>query len=359
MMEPELIIRKEGHAGRITLNRPKALNALTHTICLETMKALDSWAGDPDIRLVILDGAGERAFCAGGDIAQVYRAGTTGDFSLGRDFWRDEYRMNARLARYEKPIVSLMHGFVMGGGVGYGCHVGHRVVCETTQMAMPECGIGLIPDVGGTHLLARAPGRLGLHLGLTGARFGAGDAIHIGFADHFVALGDWPALIADLAESGDISKLAPHAAPAPDAPLAALRAEIDTAYDDAGAARDNAVARVALALRQIEALEGDWAEAAARAITRNSPLSMASTLAMLRAHGPEGGLRAALKREYRWTWRSMEDGDFLEGVRAQIIDKDRNPRWRHDRIDDLTLVEVEAMLAPLGANELTFEEDEA
>ncbi|MCC5972286.1 MAG: enoyl-CoA hydratase/isomerase family protein [Pararhodobacter sp.] len=358
-MEPEVIIRKEGAAGRITLNRPKALNALTHGICLETLKALDAWADDPDVRLLIIDGAGERAFCAGGDIAQVYHAGRAGNFALGRDFWRDEYVMNARLAEYGKPIVSLMHGFVMGGGVGYGCHVSHRVVSESTQMAMPECGIGLIPDVGGTHLLAHAPGYLGMHLGLTGARFGAGDAIHAGFADHHVPEADWPALIADLVATGDAGRVAAHAQAAPDAPLSALRPEIDIAYSDSGAARDNPVAYVALIRAQLQALEIDWAQAAAKAIARNSPLSMASTVAMLNALGPDGGLRNALRQEFRWTWRSMDNGDFLEGVRAQIIDKDRNPRWRHDLPEDLTLIEVQAMLASLGADELNFEEGEA
>ena len=358
-MEAEVIIRKEGAAGRITLNRPKALNALTHGICLETLKALDSWADDPDVALVLIDAAGERAFCAGGDIAQVYHAGREGNFALGRDFWRDEYVMNARLAEYGKPIVSLMHGFVMGGGVGFGCHVSHRVVGESTQMAMPECGIGLIPDVGGTHLLARAPGWLGMHLGLTGARFGAGDAIAAGFADHFIPEASWPALIDDLVRTGDAGLVPAAARPAPEAPMTALRPEIDTAYNDSGAARDNGVAYVVLVARQLAALESDWAQAAARAIARNSPLSMASTAAMLRRLGPEGGLRAALMQEFRWTWRSMDKGDFLEGVRAQIIDKDRSPRWRHAGPEALTLIEVEAMLAPLGADELTFEEGKA
>ena len=358
-METEVIIRKEGAVGRITLNRPKALNALTHGICLETLKALDSWADDPDVALVLIDAAGERAFCAGGDIAQVYHAGREGNFALGRDFWRDEYVMNARLAEYGKPIVSLMHGFVMGGGVGFGCHVSHRVVGESTQMAMPECGIGLIPDVGGTHLLARAPGWLGMHLGLTGARFGAGDAIAAGFADHFIPEAAWPALIDDLVRTGDAGLVPAAAHPAPEAPMTALRPEIDTAYNDSGAARDNGVAYVVLVARQLAALESDWAQAAARAIARNSPLSMASTAAMLRRLGPEGGLRAALMQEFRWTWRSMDKGDFLEGVRAQIIDKDRSPRWRHAGPEALTLIEVEAMLAPLGADELTFEEGKA
>ena len=354
MMEAEIIIRKEGAAGRLTLNRPKALNALTHGICLETLKALDAWADDPEVKVLVIDAAGERAFCAGGDIAQIHEAGREGRFAQGRDFWRDEYVMNARLAAYPKPIVSLMQGFVMGGGVGYGCHVSHRVVGESTQMAMPECGIGLIPDVGGTHLLARAPGRLGLHLGLTGARFGPGDALHTGFADHFIPEGEWPALIADLVARGDAGLVAARARPAPAGELALLQPEIDALYDAPG---DYGAAYVAGLLDRLAQTQADWAQAASRAISRNSPLSMASTAELIRALAPGDGIREALRQEFRWTWRSMDQGDFLEGVRAQIIDKDRNPRWKHDAVSAPRPGEVAAMLAPLGADELTFEEE--
>ncbi|MFN3953067.1 MAG: enoyl-CoA hydratase/isomerase family protein [Pararhodobacter sp.] len=350
----EALIRIQGAAGRITLNRPRALNALTHDICLATEAALNAWADDPAVKLVILDGAGERAFCAGGDIAQVYHAGRAGDYALGRNFWRDEYRMNALLAAYPKPVVSLMHGFVMGGGVGYGCHVRHRVVGESTQMAMPECGIGLIPDVGGTLLLARAPGRLGLHLGLTGARFGAGDAIHAGFADHFIPEADWPALVQALAASGDTALLAARAQPAPAAPLAAAQGVIDALYD---APDNHGAACVASVLERLAQSKEDWAEAAHKAILRNSPLSMASTAELIRALDHQDGIQTALTQEFRWTWRSMDHGDFLEGVRAQIIDKDRSPRWKHAAPGDPTAAEVAAMLAPLGVNELTFEEE--
>ncbi|MCC5989819.1 MAG: enoyl-CoA hydratase/isomerase family protein [Pararhodobacter sp.] len=334
----EVDIRIEGAAGRITLNRPRALNALTHEICLAVEAALDGWAGDDAVKLVIIDGASDRAFCAGGDIAQVYHAGKAGDFSLGRDFWRDEYRMNVKLARWAKPIVSFLHGFVMGGGVGLGCHVRHRVVGESTQMAMPECGIGLIPDVGGTLLLSRAPGQLGPYLGLTGARMGPGDAIHAGFADAFIPEAEWEGVKARLCESGDIAALPRHAAP--ESALAGAQGQIDALFS--GATIPDMLA----------ALKADGCELAAgtlKAIGRNSPLSMASTLAMLRP-GP-GDIVAAVRQEFRWTWRSMDKGDFLEGVRAQIIDKDRNPRWRHDGPAAVSAAELAAMLAPLGKDE--------
>ena len=333
----ELLIRIEGRAGRLTLNRPAALNALTHAMCLQTEAALNAWRDDPAVAVVILDATGERAFCAGGDIAQVTAAGKAGDYAMGREFWRDEYRMNLLLSQYPKPIVSFLGGFVMGGGVGYGCHIRHRVVGESTQMAMPECGIGMIPDVGGTWLLGRAPGNLGLYLALTAARMGPGDAIHAGFADAFVPEAEWPGLKAALCETGQVA-LPRH--PAPASPLAEAQAQIDALF-----AGDS----IPAILRALESDASPLAGSALKALRRNAPLSMACALAMLRP--APASLRAALEQEFRWTWRSMSHGDFIEGVRAQILDKDRNPRWQHARAEDVTLAEVAAMLAPLGADE--------
>ncbi len=352
-MEPELIVRTEGRAGRLTLNRPKALNALTHAQCVETTAALTRWRDDPSVALVILDAAGDRAFCAGGDIAYMYEQGRAGNFDAGRAFWRDEYRMNAALAEYPKPVVSFLHGFVMGGGVGYGCHASHRVVAEDTQISMPECGIGLVPDVGGSRLLARAPGRLGLHLGLTGARIGPGDAIFAGFADHFIPRAEWPALVSRLCETGDAEGIAAGAQPAPESPLVAAT-DLLAAYEAPG----SGAAQVAAIMARLEATEGAGEAQALKALRRNSPLSLACASAMIGALGPDATIRDALRAEFRWVWRSMERGDFLEGIRAAIIDKDRSPRWRHESIKAVTEAEVAAMLAPLGAAELTFDIEE-
>ncbi|MDE3079212.1 MAG: enoyl-CoA hydratase/isomerase family protein [Paracoccaceae bacterium] len=338
-------IRIEGRAGRITLTRPQALNALTHEMCREIDAALIGWADDPAVALVIIDAEGPRAFCAGGDIAAVYRAGITGSDAEARAFWREEYVMNARLGAYPKPVVALMQGFVMGGGVGVGCHGHPRVVGETAQLAMPECGIGLIPDVGGTYLLARAPGHLGDYLGLTGHRMGPGDAILAGFADHFIPETDWPALIATLSETGDAAAVTRAAQTPPAAALAPHLAEIDRLF------AHESVPAIRAALAHAGT---DFAAATAKVLDRNSPLSMACTLAMVRAERPAPDLRRALEREFRYTARAVLQTDFLEGVRAAVIDKDRKPNWRITAPSD---DDVAALRAPLGPDTLTFPED--
>ncbi|MCM2562170.1 enoyl-CoA hydratase/isomerase family protein [Lutimaribacter sp. EGI FJ00015] len=344
----EIDIRTEGRAGRITLNRPKALNALTYDMAMALHAALRDWRHDDAVRVVVIDAAGDKAFCAGGDIADLYRSGTEGDFTYGRTFWADEYRMNAALFEFPKPVISLMQGFVMGGGVGVGCHGSHRVVGDSSQIAMPECGIGLVPDVGGSLLLARAPGRLGEYLGLTAARMGPGDAIVAGFADHYLPEDQWPALIARLCETGDAADVAAAALPTPQGTLAPQMDRINALFNE------GSLPAILAALR---ADDSELAASALKSITRNSPLSMAVTLEMLKRLRAGAGIRAALDMEYRFTWRAMEQADFLEGVRAAIIDKDRNPQWRHD-LDTVSPDDVAALLEPLGADALTFEEEE-
>ncbi|SDH97049.1 enoyl-CoA hydratase/isomerase family protein [Lutimaribacter saemankumensis] len=344
----DIDIRIEGCAGRITLNRPKALNALTYDMAMGIHAALRDWAGGDAVRLIVIDAAGDKAFCAGGDIADLYRTGTEGDFAYGRKFWADEYRMNAALFEFPKPVVSLMQGFTMGGGVGVGCHGSHRIVGDSSRIAMPECGIGLVPDVGGSMILARAPGRLGEYLGTSAARLGAADAILAGFADTYVPEGDWPALIAELCRTGDVAAVARAARSAPDGALVPQMAEIDRHF--AGASLNDVLA----SLRREESA---FTAATLKSLSRNSPLSMACTVAMVQRLRGTDGIRPALDMEYRYTWRAMEQADFLEGIRAAIIDKDRNPRWRHD-LDGVTPADVDAMLAPLGADALTFEEEE-
>lgn len=331
-------IRIEGAAGRITLNRPDALNAITYAMLGRIETALETWREDDRVRLVVIDAAGDRAFCAGGDIADMYTTARAGDFAYGRRFWADEYRLNAKVAEYPKPYVAFMHGYTMGGGVGVSCHGSHRIVGDSSRISMPECGIGLVPDVGGSWLLARAPGRIGDYLGTTGARMGPGDAIFAGFADTYIPEARWPALIAEIARSGSLAPLAAAAAPVPEARLAADREVIDACF------ASGSLAEIA---RALEAAEGDFAARARSALAGVSPLAAAVTIALIDRVRAARDVRAALELEYRATWRAAEEGDFIEGIRAAIIDKDRAPNWSIADLDAVPEARVAAMLAPI------------
>lgn len=334
----DLKIYKSGRAGHITFNRPKALNALSHQMALDLLGALNEWRDDPQVDLIIVTAEGEKAFCAGGDVVEVYRAGMAGNHQVGRDFFRDEYRMNATIADYPKPIAAFMQGFVMGGGVGVGGHASHRIVSDTTKIAMPESTIGLIPDVGGTWLLGRAPGRIGEYLGLTSERMGPGDAIQAGFADYYLPAAEWPALIADLEQSGDAARI--KGKTPPPAPLSSR---------DLSAFGERHVEDIVAALEKA----GD--EDTLKSLRRSSPLSMAAGLVMIRASRGDRHIQESLSREYRFTWRATEFSDFLEGVRAQIIDKDRKPQWSADASE----ANVSRILASLGEHELRWKEETA
>ncbi|UWR32111.1 enoyl-CoA hydratase/isomerase family protein [Sulfitobacter sp. W027] len=344
----DISIRKSGRAGRITLTRPKALNALSYDMCIAIEKAIDNWRNDPEVAVIVLDAVGEKAFCAGGDVAQLYETGKAGDFDFARRFWADEYRLNNKLHGYPKPVISFMQGFTMGGGVGIGCHGSHRVVGESSKIAMPECGIGLVPDVGGTLLLAQAPGRMGEYLGLTGARMGANDVLHAGFADYFIPEAKWPNLIAQLEENGDPFILDRAATTPPPSKLAEVQGEVDHLFNRESLSKINAALSMS---------DSDFAVGTLKTLRRNSPLSMACTLEMLRRlRGPGIGMVPALAQEYRFTARSLEKGDFIEGVRAAIIDKDRSPNWQHADWN-VPHTDIDAMLASLGDNELKLEEN--
>ena len=343
----DILIRTIGATGRITLTRPQALNAMTYEMCLAIEAALDRWRTEPDITQIVLDAEGDRAFCSGGDIAELYATGRQGDFAYGQKFWADEYRLNAKIFEYPKPVVSFLKGFTMGGGVGIGCHGSHRIVGNSSQIAMPECGIGLVPDVGGSLMLALAPGRLGEYLGITAARMTADDAILAGFADTYISEEHWPELITAL-EEGATPEILDQAAmaPAPGA-LREMRTEIDRHFGGES---------LADILTNLRMSDSDFAEDALRKMQRNSPLSMASTIEMIhRLRGPSLTIGKALDLEYRFTFRAMEHGDFLEGIRAAIIDKDRKPQWQFAD-QKVPASAVSKMLMPLGKYKLNLEE---
>jgi enoyl-CoA hydratase/carnithine racemase len=271
-----------------------------------------------------------------------------GDFSYGQRFWRDEYRLNAKLFEFPKPVVSFLQGFTMGGGVGVGCHGSHRIVCDTSRIAMPECGIGLLPDIGGSLLLARAPGRLGEYLGVTGDRMDAGDAIHAGFADYYVPQGNWANLTETLCKTGDWTAVDRAAHAAPPSRLAAWQADIDAAF---------AGERLGDCIRSFDRHPSPAVDLAKKAIARNSPLAMTVAVEVIHRVRAVDQIRYALEMEYRFTHRALDRSDFLEGIRAAIIDKDKAPKWRHKSWEDVTGADILAMTMPLTDAKLTFERD--
>ncbi|MFJ3788412.1 enoyl-CoA hydratase/isomerase family protein [Kitasatospora sp. NPDC090091] len=339
----EVIVQREGRAGLIVLNRPAALNALTHGMVQRISEALDAWERDDRIETVVVTGAGDRAFCAGGDIVAIHRAATGGDHGAVEEFWRDEYRLNARIARYSKPYVAVMSGIVMGGGVGVSAHGSVRIVTETTRVAMPEAGIGFVPDVGGTYLLALAPGESGTHLALTAGSAGAADALLCGLADHFVPTGRLPALLDDLAELPVHDALERHVAPAPTGLLEGQRAWIDSCY---------AAATVEEILDRLRDSGEPEAKKAVDRITANSPTAVKATLAALRRARALGPLEAVLDQEYRTSCAALSTPDLAEGIRAQVIDKDRTPRWSPATLGAVEPATVARYFVPLGEREL-------
>jgi enoyl-CoA hydratase/carnithine racemase len=351
-MEPsatdEVLIRREGRAGRITMNRPTALNALTYPMVGRIWTALTAWKDDPAVELVLLDGAGERGLCAGGDVRSFYESRGQGS-GFARTFWRDEYRLNALIARYPKPYVAIQDGIVMGGGIGLSSHASHRIVTERSQLAMPETGIGLIPDVGGTWLLGNAPGETGVWLGLTGEVMHAADAIHARFSDALVPTSKLSALIDRLRDprGGAIGEAIRGLAEDPGmSELARRRDAIDLAF--AGA--DVEAIHMGLA-----GLAEEWAAKARATLLQKSPKALKLTHAAIRQARGLPSLEEALKVEYRLTVRLFEDGEFPEGVRALLIDKDRKPKWSPPQLGEVAEELVARYLAPLPAGEeLTF-----
>jgi enoyl-CoA hydratase len=306
-------------------------------------QALTKWDRDDDVSAVVVDGAGERGLCAGGDIVAIYHSAQA-DGVETRVFWYEEYLLNAQIGRFSKPYVALMDGIVMGGGVGVAVHGSVRVVTDTTKMAMPEVGIGLIPDVGGTLLLSRTPGLLGLHCALTGAPFNGADAIAMGFADHFVphdALADFKnAIVAD----GIDAALAAHAKEPPPSSLLAQREWIDECYT--GETAEDIVA----ALRGHDA---GPANDAANLIMTRSPIALSVALEAVRRAAKLDTLEDVLRQEYRTSCGALRSHDLVEGIRAQVIDKDRNPKWSPASLAAVTTADVEAYFAPAD-RELEF-----
>ena len=339
----EILRRVEDGVGFVTLNRPEAINSLNQGMVDELRVVLAGWERDAGVGVVVLSGAGERGLCAGGDVVAIYRS-ARGDGVAARRFWRDEYLLNGQIGRFGKAYVSLMDGIVMGGGVGVGAHANIRVVTETSKIAMPEVGIGFIPDVGGAYLLSRAPGLLGLHAALTGAPFSGADAIALGFADHFVPHDKLDGFSRAIVADGVRAALAAHAIEPPPSSLVAQREWIDHCY--AG----ETVADIVAALRGHDA---GPANDAANLIATRSPIALSVTLEAVRRAAKLDTLEDVLTQDYRVSCASLRSHDLVEGIRAQLIDKDRNPHWSPASLTQVSAADVEAYFAPVD-DDLTF-----
>ena len=357
----DILFKQEGGVGTVTLNRPRALNAFTLGMYRRLDPVLRSWEADPTIRAVLVRGAGERAFSAGGDVRAIYEAGRgiSGARDLTSVFFWEEYELIRRVHRYSKPYLAIIDGVTMGGGAGVSVNGAYRIATEKTLLAMPETGIGLFPDVGATRFLNLCPGYIGRYLGLTGARIGAADALYCGFATHFVSRERVPELIAALAgiawrdgaERTQLDEVLAsfHSDPG-QPPLATRCAAIDRCF------AAETVEEILDALAREAASGGpdsEWAAETRAGLLTKSPTSLKVTLRQLIV-GRGYDLEQALALEYRLTQHFMAGHDFYEGVRAVVVDKDQNPRWRPPSLAEVGDVEVDRYFAPLDGSELTF-----
>ena len=353
MVEPDLIARREGFAGIIRLNRPKTINAVTLDMFRDIDKALGTFEADPSVSVVVLEGSGERGLCAGGDIRALYKSSQmNGD--LGKVLWREEYVLNARIKKFPKPYVAFMDGIVMGGGVGLSAHASHRVVTERTTLAMPEVGLGFFPDVGGTWLLSHAPGEIGTYFGLTGQTMNGPDAVYAGFADAVVPSSRLAGLRDVLTKArpgstaSEIRALIDGFATGQTAgPVAAMRATIDRwfSYD-----------RMQDIIAALTRDRSKLAQSTLKTLGEKSPRGMVVALKLLRLARQSSSLEECLVREYRAALEVFRSDDFREGVRAAVIEKDRNPKWSPPRIEDVTPDMIAPYFANIGADELVFDQ---
>ncbi len=349
-MEEEIIFGRNGGLATVLLNRPKALNALTHEMCVALHARLRQWRDDDSVRAVLVQGAGDRAFCAGGDIRKLYDEGRSGG-QYPYDFYHDEYRLNVDIHHFPKPWISLLDGIVMGGGCGVSIPGSHRVATERVSFAMPETGIGLFPDVGGSFFLSRAPGRIGLWLALTGARLKAADSLHAGVADAFVASDRLDDLIAALAAapisshadaSAVIADLAGDPGPSE---LASRKAELDRLFGGSS---------VAAILAALDADGGEWAGKQASIMRTKSPTSLRIAYRQVR-DGASRDFHDCMRMEWRMVNRVIAGHDFYEGTRATVIDKDQAPQWQPPTLAEVDDATVEGYFAPLPDGDLTFD----
>jgi len=348
---PEIHFQKTGLAAKILLDRPQALNALTLGMIRQLHPHLQAWSRDTSVSHVIIEAAGDRAFCAGGDIRALYLWGKTNNPIVTR-FYLEEYQLNTAIKNYPKPYIAIMDGITMGGGVGISVHGSHRIVTEKLAFAMPETGIGLFPDVGGTYFLPRCPGETGLYLALTGGRIGAADALYAGIADCYVPSADIPALMVALVNAADVDEIInTYKQELGHSELANTQSWIDESFCH------DSVEEIVSSLEgeKMDNSHFEWGRKTAQLIRSKSPLSQKIAFRQIRT-GKTLEFEDCMKLEYRLAVRFMAGHDFYEGTRAIVIDKDLQPKWQHLRLEDVSDDLVDQYFADLGAGELDLSE---
>ncbi|MEW6451669.1 MAG: enoyl-CoA hydratase/isomerase family protein [Pseudomonadota bacterium] len=346
--EPEILFERRGTAGLVTLNRPKALNAVTLNMVRLMMVQLSEWAADPSVTRVVVSAAGGKAFSAGGDIRALYDLGLAGRHADMLPFWREEYVLNAFIKRYPKPYVSLIDGICMGGGVGVSVHGSHRVAGDKFLFAMPEVSIGFFPDIGATWFLPRMSGELGAYVALTGERLAAADSVAASIATHRVPSARFPELADALCGATSVDALLAAFAEPTEAPVAVKRPAIDRLF------KGDSVEGILAALDAEQGADADFARATAATIRAKSPTSLKLALAQVRA-GKTLSFDACMQTEFRIVSRIIHGHDFYEGVRAVIVDKDNKPRWNPSALAGVTPQDVAHHFAPLpSADEWTI-----
>lgn len=348
-MTEDILFERRGAAGLVTLNRPKALNAVTHGMVLALRAQLEQWADDDAVTRVIVTGAGEKAFSAGGDIRALYDLGVAGRQDEALKFWADEYPLNALIKNYRKPYIALIDGIAMGGGIGVSVHGSHRVAGDRCSFAMPEVGIGFFPDVGATWFLPRMPGETGTYCALTGERFNAADSVASGIATHRVSSARFPDLVEALTGTVSVDAvLAAFAEPAGEGPIMARKGTIDRLF--AGDTVEGILAALDEEARSTSA-DAAWAAKTTATIRTKSPTSLKLALAQVR-RGSGLDFATCMRAEFRIVSRIIHDRDFYEGVRAVIVDKDNAPRWNPAALADVSDAEIERHFAPLPGGDL-------
>jgi enoyl-CoA hydratase len=346
VVDAEIEFSVVGNVGRILLNRPKALNALTLNMCEQLLPQLRAWKKDPAVKAIVVVGAGEKAFCAGGDVVRLYEDGKARK-PYPRAFWSTEYRCNVLIKRFPKPYIALIDGIVMGGGVGLSVHGSYRVATDKTTFAMPETGIGLFPDVGGSYFLPRLPGATGAFLGLTGKRLKGPDCVALGLAQAYVPHDRLAALEDALTKTDGTPEnvaaiTAQFATQVTGAPIEAERDNIEKHFSH------NSVEAI---LDSLTSDSSEWAQAQLAALKTKSPLSMKTTLRQIQT-GATLSFEDCMRMEWRMANRAALDNDFYEGVRALLVDKDNKPQWKPGTLAEVTEDQVDAYFAPLPGDEL-------